>query len=134
MASQLEPFPTAELVAYDPRFLSGFLAEEYGVTLAEAHAVARRRMQATLRAACRAEVPGELCRNLDVSTSWSDATCKSGLLPVWIAAYRYGEKGYRFCVNGATGRAAGTAPWSAAKIALAVLAALAALGFLLMRA
>ena len=29
----IEPFPTDRLVPYDPRYLSGFLAEEYGVDL-----------------------------------------------------------------------------------------------------
>ncbi len=33
-AREIEPFPTAEFVAYDPSYLSGFLAEEYAVGLA----------------------------------------------------------------------------------------------------
>ena len=127
MARGLEPFPTRELVAYDPQFLSGFLAEEYGVALPEAYAAAKRRMDETLRAACRSEVPGDLCRGLEVETEFSGLACKSGLLPVWIAAYRYRGRVFRWVVNGATGRAHGSAPWSAVKIALAVLAALAVL-------
>jgi hypothetical protein len=46
------------------------------------------------------------------------------LLPIWVAAYRYGEDSYRFLVNGRTGEVQGTAPWSWVKITLAVLAAL----------
>ena len=126
-ARRLEPFPTARMVAYDPQYLSGFLAEEYAVALPEAYAVARRRMDETLRAACRAEVPGELCRDLEVETEYSRPAYKSGLLPVWIAAYRYRGRSYRWAVNGATGRTHGTAPWSGVKIALAALAALALL-------
>ena len=30
-ARALEPFPTSDLTAYDPSFLSGFLAEEYAL-------------------------------------------------------------------------------------------------------
>lgn len=119
-AQQLEPFPTRDLATYDPGYLSGFLAEEYGVGLEEAWTRARARMDATLRAACRAEVPGEHCRNLVVDTTYSGLAYKSGLLPVWIAAYRYGAAGYRYVVNGATGKATGTAPWSWVKIGLAV--------------
>lgn len=130
LARQLEPFPTAELVPYDPAYLAGFRAEEYGVPLDRAWAAARERMKATLHAACRAEVPGELCRNLQVQTEWSELTCKSGLLPIWISAYRYHGRSFHYAVNGVTGRATGTAPWSWVKIGLALLAAAALLALL----
>lgn len=129
-ARELEPFPTAELVAYDPSYLSGFLAEEYAVGLAEAQTLARQRMDETLREACRSEVPGDECRNLRVSTVYSHWHYKSGLVPVWIAAYVYQGKSFRYVVNGATGKATGTAPWSWVKIGFAVLAALIVLGLI----
>ena len=47
-------------------------------------------------------------------------TFKHVLLPVWIAAYRYNGKVYRFLVNGQTGEVVGVAPWSVAKIAATV--------------
>ena len=130
-AREIEPFPTAEFVAYDPSYLSGFLAEEYAVGLAEAQTLARQRMDATLREACRAEVPGDECRNLRVSTQYSQWHYKSGLVPVWIAAYVYQGKSFRYVVNGATGKATGTAPWSWVKIGFAVLAALILVGIIL---
>jgi predicted RNA-binding Zn-ribbon protein involved in translation (DUF1610 family) len=129
-AREIEPFPTVQFVAYDPSYLSGFLAEEYAVGLAEAHTLARQRMDETLRKACRAEVPGDECRNLRVSTVYSQWQYKSGLVPVWIAAYVYQGKSFRYVVNGATGKATGTAPWSWVKIGFAVLAALIILGFI----
>ena len=120
-SERLEPFPTATMVPYDPSYLAGFAAEEYGRALGDAWQLARSRMEETLRAACRAEVPGELCRNLEVETSWSALGTKSGLLPIWIAAYTYGGESFRYVVNGATGRATGSAPWSWWKIGLALL-------------
>lgn len=130
-ARDIEPFPTAQLVAYDPSYLSGFLAEEYAVGLAEARGLAQRRMDETLRQACRAEVPGDECRNLRVETVYSGWQYKSGLLPVWIAAYVYQGRSFRYVVNGATGKATGTAPWSWVKIGFALLAAAIVLGFIL---
>lgn len=124
LARGLEPFPTAELVPYDPAYLAGFLAEEHGLALGEAWTTGKARMEATLRAACRAEVPGQHCRNLTVETRWSGLAFKSGLLPVWIAAYQYRGRPYRYLVNGATGLAAGTAPWSWIKIGLVALSLL----------
>jgi DNA-directed RNA polymerase subunit RPC12/RpoP len=120
LSVKLEPFPTHEMVPYAPDYLSGFTAEEYGTPLDQAWARARARMQATLYAACRHEVPGDLCRNLEVQTSYSKLGYKSGLLPVWIAAYEYNGRAFRYAVNGATGKAAGNAPWSAVKIVLAI--------------
>ncbi len=81
-------------------------------------------MRDEIRAACAREVPGDTYRDLAVTSQFTGVAYKSALLPVWIAAYRYGAKPYRFLVNGATGKTAGTAPFSALKIALAVLAAL----------
>ena len=119
----LEPFPTKDLLAYDPSFLSGFLAEEYAVDLAEALREARLRMEAEIRSACAAQIPAPMHRNLVVRTAWSGLAYKSGLFPIWIAAYDYRGTPYRFLVNGVTGKVSGKAPWSAMKIALALLAA-----------
>ena len=41
-------------------------------------------------------------------------------MPVWLAAYKYRGKTYRFVVNGRTGKVQGERPWSAIKIAIAV--------------
>ena len=60
----------------------------------------------------------------DINTQVSDVTFKHILLPVWLAAYKYRGKTYRFVVNGRTGRVQGERPWSAIKIALAVIVGL----------
>ncbi|MEO8054448.1 MAG: zinc ribbon domain-containing protein [Acidobacteriota bacterium] len=123
LARAIEPFPTAELLAYEPSYLSGFLAEEYAVGPKEALAAGQQRMTQELYALCGREVPGDRFRNLAVRTAWSGIACKNGLFPVWIAAYQYGGKPYRFLVNGVTGKTDGHAPWSWVKIGLAVAAA-----------
>jgi hypothetical protein len=94
------------------------------VGVEEALASARQRMDAEVYAACGAEVPGDTHRNLSVRTQYSGLAYKNMLLPIWIAAYLYGGKTYRFLVNGVTGAVSGKAPYSPFKIALAVLAAL----------
>ena len=125
LARGIEPFPTGGLVPYDPQYLSGFLAEEYAVDLPDALASAKERITREVHAACGAAVPGDTYRNLQVATAWSGVSCKNALLPVWISAYEYGGKPFRFLVNGVTGKVDGNAPFSAAKIALAVLGVLA---------
>ena len=43
------------------------------------------------------------------------------LLPVWISAYRFKNKVFRFLVNARTGEVQAERPWSVAKIVLAIL-------------
>ncbi len=124
LARNIEPFPTAELTPYEPSYLSGFLAEENAIDLPEALESAKTRMREEIRRACAAEVPGDTQRNLSVQSVFSAVAYKNALLPVWIAAYDYHGKPYRFLVNGVTGKCTGTAPWSWIKVTLAVLAAL----------
>ena len=131
LAQSIEPFPTEGLAPYDKAYLSGFVAEEYAVDAREALVAAKQRMEAEIRAACARQIPGDTYRNLVVRTSYSGVAYKNALLPIWIAAYQYGGKAYRFIVNGVTGKSSGTAPWSWVKITFAVLAALAVIAIVL---
>ncbi len=128
--SAIEPFDFAALQPYDPRLLSGYQAEAYALGLREGWKDAAARMRAWEEQECDAQVPGDTHMNLSVSTSLSGMYFKLVLLPVWVAAYRYGEKTYRFLVNGQTGEVRGDSPWSPWKVAGAVLAILVLLGIL----
>lgn len=121
LTRKLEPFPTADLTPYEPSYLSGFLAEENAVDLPEALETAKARMRDDIRAACSRDVPGDTQRNLVVETTFDALAYKNALLPIWISAYEYGAKPYRFLVNGVTGQCTGTAPWSWVKITMLVL-------------
>lgn len=88
-------------------------------------------MRGEIRAACAHQVPGDTHRNLQVQTVFSALAYKNALLPVWIAAYDYRGKPYRFLVNGVTGKCTGTAPWSWIKVTLAILAGLTILAIVL---
>lgn len=121
IAQGIEPFPTADLTPYEPSYLSGFLAEENAVDLPEALERAKERMRDDIYNACSREVPGDTQRNLQVQTVFSALAYKNALLPIWIAAYDYHGKPYRFLVNGVTGKCSGTAPWSWVKITLLVI-------------
>jgi hypothetical protein len=69
----------------------------------------------------RRDIGGDEQRVHDIDTDWSDETFKHILLPVWMAAYKYNGKSYRFLVNGQTGEVQGERPWSIWKIAFAVI-------------
>ncbi|WP_225029459.1 primosomal protein N' (replication factor Y) - superfamily II helicase [Xinfangfangia pollutisoli] len=127
MADRLDPWDLGALVPYAPDYLAGFSAEGYTVPLAQAHDTARDRMSGVIVQDVRRDIGGDEQRVDGVDTDWRAETFKHILLPVWLAAYKYNGKSYRFLVNGQTGEVQGERPWSAWKIAFAlVLAALVA--------
>jgi fatty acid desaturase len=77
------------------------------------------------------DIGGDLQRIERMEVSHFDPTFKHILLPVWLGAFRFGERSYRLCVNGRTGRVQGERPWSAWKLTLLALVVLAALAVFL---
>jgi hypothetical protein len=104
--------------------VAGFNAEAYTLGLREGLQAARARMERAIASAVRRDIGGDHQRVHESRTELSDVTFKHVLLPIWIAAYRYRGKSFRFVVNARTGKVQGERPYSAIKIALAVLAAL----------
>ena len=131
----LEPFPVADAAPYDPRFLAGFAAEGAGAQPLAAWQAVRATTEAREREAAAAEVPEGQHRNLTAKVSYRDVHFRHVLLPVWVAAYRYRGRVFRFGVNGATGEVAGRAPRSGLRLAAVALVVLALLvgGFQLLR-
>lgn len=116
----LEPWDLPALQPYRPEYLAGFRAEAYTVELGDAYAEARQHMARVIERDVRFDIGGDQQRIHDIDTTVSDVTFKHILLPVWLAAYKYRGKTYRFVVNGRSGRVQGERPWSAIKIAVAV--------------
>lgn len=116
----LEPWDMSELEPYQPEYLAGFRAEAYTIELAEGYDEAGMKMARVIERDVRFDIGGDRQRIHDIQTSVSDVTFKHILLPVWLAAYKYRGKTYRFVVNGQSGRVQGERPWSAIKIAVAV--------------
>jgi DNA-directed RNA polymerase subunit RPC12/RpoP len=121
LGNELTPWGLDALVPYSPQFLAGFRAEGYTVSLADGHGEARERMSNVIREDVRRDIGGDEQRIHSVDTDWSDETFKHILLPVWMAAYKYNGKSYRFLVNGQTGEVQGERPWSVWKITFAVI-------------
>jgi predicted RNA-binding Zn-ribbon protein involved in translation (DUF1610 family) len=120
----LAPWDLSALSAYEPRYLAGFRAEGYGIPVRDAYGEAREIMNQVIAQDVRADIGGDQQRIQELDTDVGKLTFKHVLLPVWLAAYRYRGKTFRFVVNGRTGSVQGERPYSAFKIALAVIAAL----------
>jgi DNA-directed RNA polymerase subunit RPC12/RpoP len=126
----LAPWDLGALEPYRPDYLSGFQAEGYTVDLAEGRAIAHRMMAEVIAGDVRRAIGGDEQLIERIDTEHSEETFKHILLPVWMAAYKYGGKTYRFVVNGQTGKVQGERPWSVWKIALAVVLGLILIGLI----
>jgi len=120
----LEPWDLAALEPYAPEYLAGFRAEGYTVSLDEGLVEARAKMDAMIARDVKFDIGGDRQRIHSMDVNLSETTFKHILLPVWMAAYKYRGKSYRFVVNGRTGRVQGERPYSAIKITFAVIAGL----------
>lgn len=126
------PYRLEGLAPYEAGFLSGFAAEEYQIDLAGGWSEAKQRIQNEVESRCAGDVPGDTQRGLDVHTAYSQMTYKHLLLPVWVAAYLYQNKTWRFLVNGQTGETSGEAPiswWKVAGLVIVILIVVAILYF-----
>ncbi|HDZ81035.1 MAG TPA: primosomal protein N' (replication factor Y) - superfamily II helicase [Roseobacter sp.] len=126
----LEPWDLAALEPYAPEYLAGFRAEAYAVTLEEGFAEAREIMDRMIERDVRFDIGGDRQQVHDIQTKLSNVTFKHVLLPVWLAAYKYQGKTYRFVVNGRTGNVQGERPYSTLKITFAVILGLIAAGII----
>ena len=116
----LEPWDLAELVPYSPEYIAGFRAEGYSIDIEDGFVEARTQMDRVIARDVRFDIGGDRQRVHHIDAKVSDVTFKHILLPVWLAAYKYRGKSYRFVVNARTGRVQGERPYSTWKIAVAI--------------
>jgi hypothetical protein len=128
LVRRLEPWDLDALRPYKPDYLSGYVAERYGVDLEQSFSLAQDRMEADIRRAIRRDIGGDTQVISSLRVKHRKVGFKHMLFPLWISSFRYKEKVYRFAVNARTGKVSGERPWSTAKIALAVGLALAVAG------
>ncbi|MEY8097001.1 primosomal protein N' (replication factor Y) - superfamily II helicase [Falsihalocynthiibacter sp. S25ZX9] len=120
----LEPWDLSGLEPFQAFYLAGFKAEGYSIDLENGFSFAREKMDRQILRDVKFDIGGDRQQVGAIETSVSDVTFKHILLPVWLAAYKYQGKTYRFVVNGQTGRVEGERPYSAWKIGFSVLLAL----------
>lgn len=113
----LEPWNLKDLVPYDEKFLTGFKTETYSIDLKDGFQDAQKKMQDTIDESIKKDIGGDHQEIATKSIQYNDITYKHILLPVWLSAYRYNEKAYRFLINGQSGKVQGERPYSALKIA-----------------
>lgn len=119
-----ERWDLMKLVPYKSEYVSGFQAEAYAVGLKDGFPIARQVIDRQIESAIRSDIGGDHQRISHVDVRYSDIKFKHVLLPVWVSAYRYRDKPFRFIINGQTGEVSGESPKSWWKIAFLTLAIL----------
>ena len=122
LGDDLTPWDLGALEPYTPDYIAGFGAEGYTIPLADGHQMGRAKIDAVIRQDIARDIGGDEQRIDSVSTDYGTETFKHVLLPIWMAAYKYNGRSFRFLVNGQTSEVQGERPYSAWKIAFAVLA------------
>jgi hypothetical protein len=117
-ASRLGPWELKKLRPYQPEFISGFEVESYTVGLEDGFSEAKEQMVPVIEQTIRRDIGGDTQRIHSSNSSYNNISFKHILLPMWISAYRFQEKTYRFLINANTGEVQGERPYSTLKIAL----------------
>ena len=115
----LEPFDYNDLKAFHPSFMSGFLADKYDVDQTASFQRAHNRIAQSTVDEFKKTVEGYTTvkpRTTNVNTA--NSTYRYAMLPVWVMTAKYGDKIYKFAVNGQTGTVAGELPVDKKKLML----------------
>jgi predicted RNA-binding Zn-ribbon protein involved in translation (DUF1610 family) len=121
IAQRLEPWDLKNLVPYRDEYLSGFVSESYQVDLPQGFEIAKQIMDGYVHQSVLRDIGGDHQRIASLHTQYHDITFKHTLLPIWISAYRFGGRTFRFLVNARSGEVQGERPYSVGKIVALVL-------------
>ncbi len=110
------PFDLAAGVDPDQVDLESVTVEQFSLARKYARPLARSGLEGReSETVASSNVPGR-ARNVHVNVRIESLSSDPVLLPVYIMAYRYNDRSYRFLTNGQTGNATGAAPLSWLKI------------------
>lgn len=127
LVEQLEPWDLDGMRPFTADYLSGFEGELYQLPVDQGFTRAQALMREVIAQDIRHDIGGDQQVIERMEVQHRGSTFKHVLLPVWVAAFQFLGKPYRFVVNGRTGEVHGERPWSAWKIAGAVIVGLALL-------
>lgn len=130
-ALNLDPWNFNEAVPFQEAYLKGFYVESYSVPLERGFERAKSKMEQSIRGLIRADIGGDEQRIYSVDTHMDQLTFKLLLLPIFFSAFQFKGKTYRFLINGQTGEVQGERPYSAMKIALAIIAGFIIIGLII---
>ena len=130
--NQLTNWDMMNCVAYNHKFMAGFITEIYQIDFRDGVENAKDKMDNVIDSTIRADIGGDKQKIRSKNTQYNDLMFKLLLLPIWISAFKFNGKLYQFVVNGRTGQVIGEYPKSTAKIVVLVVAIIAIIAALVM--
>lgn len=121
---KISPYDMCNAEAYTREYVAGFSSERYDTSLDDSFAIARGYMDEIIRNQIISSYGADVVDYLNVNTVYSPVKFRYTMLPLWVCAYRFKDKMYRYIVNGRSGKSTGKAPVSGGKVSLVVLIAL----------
>lgn len=119
--NEVENWSLKNAIDYNDDKIRGFVEYSYDLPLNDGLTHAKEKAQSTIKSHIRRDIGGDRQEILTMNVMYANLTFKQLLLPFWTSAYRYGGKNYEYVVNGETGKAGGSRPYSVPKILFAVL-------------
>lgn len=124
IVNRIQPFELKELAKYDPKFLGGWRATTFDVSLDRAWKEGKAEIRDQVKTTCRNKMKTNHVRNFSMITDFNDEAWRLALLPVYLSAYRFNHKVYQVMANGQNGTIAGQKPVAWIKVWLAICAIL----------
>ena len=121
---KIQPFNLGELVEYQPSYLAGWQAEGYEIQLEDGWRIGKADMRSLAKKACYQATGSSHVRNFHMTADFTDERWRYILLPVYLAAYPFGDRTFQIMVNGQTGRVAGQKPVAWLRVWLVIAALL----------
>lgn len=128
--NKILPYDVGNLEGYNKDYVAGFSAEKYDTSLKDGFGVAKDQMDDVIRKRIIDSYGADVVDYLNVNTTYTNTKFNYMLLPLWVCAYVYRKKGYRFLINGRTGKSTGKSPISPLRVAIAVLLAIGVVAFI----
>lgn len=112
----LEPYDMRAAVDFDTSYLQGFYSNSQDVSPRGARGIAEMKARAIFNSEMRQQSPNRMSRTVISMPKLDLHRTSYVLLPAWFVTINAKGMPYTFLVNGQTGKAAGTAPWSKIKV------------------
>ncbi len=130
LIERAETVSTQNAVPFDPAYTSGYATEKYTLSARDGFDTAKEKMEDTLKSLAHGDIRSkgyDDSRVHSLNARYRDVTFKHILLPFWLSTYTFAGKVYNIVINGQTGEIKGEAPVSKVKVALTVVATIAAI-------
>ncbi|MEM6263779.1 MAG: hypothetical protein AAGI38_14800 [Bacteroidota bacterium] len=121
LVEEIYPYFLNELVPYDPEYLKGRMYEVYQMDEKSVLEAGQKTLDSFIAGRVNTKVPGDMNKELKITSNYDGRFFGHILLPAWIGGYRYKGTIYQFLINGQTGEVVGEKPFSTQRIIAALL-------------